>query len=149
MPAPHARPAGHPDRARCVWGSALLKICAAPGCEEFADAGGARCARHQKEQDVRRAAQKAAAQATPHAAAARALYADPRWKSAARAFLARHPLCGDCGELGVIEPATDVDHIVPHKGDRRRFWDRSNWQPLCHRCHSRKTAREVWHADRG
>jgi 5-methylcytosine-specific restriction enzyme A len=38
-----------------------------------------------------------------------------------------------------------VDHITPHKGDRQMFWDRSNWQSLCHRCHSRKTAREVFH----
>jgi 5-methylcytosine-specific restriction protein A len=22
------------------------------------------------------------------------------------------------------------------------FWDSSNWQPLCHECHSSKTARE-------
>jgi 5-methylcytosine-specific restriction protein A len=22
------------------------------------------------------------------------------------------------------------------------FWDQSNWQPLCHTCHSKKTARE-------
>jgi hypothetical protein len=26
-----------------------------------------------------------------------------------------------------------------------RIWDRTNWQRLCHRCHSRKTAREVFH----
>lgn len=127
----------------------MRKLCTAPGCEEVALPGRPRCAVHQAEQDGRRAAQKAAAQATPHAAAARALYADPRWKVAARRFLDRHPLCFDCGELGVVEPATDVDHVVPHKGDRGLFWDRSNWQALCHRCHGRKTAREVWHGDRG
>ena len=127
----------------------MRKLCAAPGCEEVAAPGKARCPDHQDDQDRRRAARKAAAQATPHAAAARALYADPRWTAAARRFLERHPLCVDCGELGVVEPATDVDHVVPHKGDRQLFWDRSNWQPLCHRCHSRKTAREVWHAHRG
>ena len=27
--------------------------------------------------------------------------------------------------------------IVAHKGDKRLFWDRSNWQPLCVTCHSR------------
>ncbi|MCR8827199.1 HNH endonuclease [Photobacterium sp. TY 1-4] len=42
-------------------------------------------------------------------------------------------------------PATDVDHITPHKGDRRLFFDQSNWQSLCKSCHSRKTAREVFH----
>ena len=35
-----------------------------------------------------------------------------------------------------------VDHIIPHKGDKVLFWDRSNWQPLCKTCHDTKTARE-------
>ncbi len=38
--------------------------------------------------------------------------------------------------------ATDVDHIVPYRGNMKVFWDRSNWQALCHRRHSRKTRRE-------
>lgn len=125
------------------------KLCCAPGCEDLAEPGGARCADCRAEQDARRADQRAAAQATPHASAARALYADPRWRRAAASFLKRHPVCADCASLGRIEPATDVDHIEPHKGDRALFWDRSNWQALCHSCHSRKTAREVWHGGTG
>jgi 5-methylcytosine-specific restriction protein A len=35
-----------------------------------------------------------------------------------------------------------VDHIVPHKGDMRLFWDPRNHQGLCERCHNSKTARE-------
>ena len=35
-----------------------------------------------------------------------------------------------------------VDHITPHRGDMRLFWDRRNWQGLCRPCHSRKTRRE-------
>ena len=31
--------------------------------------------------------------------------------------------------------ATVVDHIIPHKGDSDLFWDESNWQSLCKRCH--------------
>ena len=27
-----------------------------------------------------------------------------------------------------------LDHIVPHKGDMKVFWDRANWQGLCDRC---------------
>ena len=34
---------------------------------------------------------------------------------------------------------TVVDHIVPHRGDARLFWDEDNWQPLCKSCHDRKT----------
>ncbi len=34
------------------------------------------------------------------------------------------------------------DHIVPHKGDQRLFWDPENRQTLCEHCHNRKTALE-------
>lgn len=53
-----------------------------------------------------------------------------------------HPWCEECLRHGLRTPATEVDHIIPHKGDRGLFWDRKNWQSLCHRCHSIKTARE-------
>lgn len=121
------------------------KLCAAPGCEELAEIGVARCAQHLAEAQARRAQARARAQQSEEAVRYRALYADPRWRRAAKAFLARHPLCRDCGELGVVEAAVEVDHIRRHKGDRQLFWDQANWQPLCKRCHSRKTAREVFH----
>ncbi|WP_324290694.1 AAA family ATPase [Ancylobacter sp. SL191] len=34
-------------------------------------------------------------------------------------------------------PATVVDHIIPHRGDSKLFWSRSNWQALCVTHHSR------------
>lgn len=77
------------------------------------------------------------------------LYATQRWQRASRKFLARNPLCADCGDLGAVEAASEVDHIRPHRGDPKLFWRRSNWQPLCKRCHSRKTAREVFHPTGG
>jgi len=43
---------------------------------------------------------------------------------------------------GRMEPATETDHILPHNGDAEMFWDRSNWQGLCHMHHSKKTAAE-------
>jgi 5-methylcytosine-specific restriction protein A len=67
---------------------------------------------------------------------------DSRWRKARLMFLRKHPLCVDCMKQGRVTPATDVDHIVPHRGNRELFWDESNWQALCHACHSRKTARE-------
>ena len=66
----------------------------------------------------------------------------PRWRRARAAYLARHPLCVSCGAAGRLEPATVVDHIVPHKGDSVLFWDRANWQSMCKSCHDAKTARE-------
>ena len=40
---------------------------------------------------------------------------------------------------GRYRKASVVDHIIPHRGDEALFWDRSNWQALCHRHHSIKT----------
>ena len=54
----------------------------------------------------------------------------------------KHPLCVECQRKGKLTPATVVDHIIPHRGDQKLFWDRSNWQALCHRHHSMKTRRE-------
>ncbi len=56
--------------------------------------------------------------------------------------MSEHPLCAECERAGRVVAGTEVDHIVPHRGDKRLFWDRSNWQTLCRACHSRKTAVE-------
>jgi 5-methylcytosine-specific restriction protein A len=65
-----------------------------------------------------------------------------KWQQARKGFLSKHPLCVQCELVGVVTASTDVDHIVPHRGDKELFWTRSNWQALCHSCHSRKTATE-------
>jgi len=66
------------------------------------------------------------------------------WQKARRAFLARpeNVLCRSCSARGRTVVATVVDHIIPHQGDQALFWDAGNWQPLCERCHNRKTATE-------
>jgi 5-methylcytosine-specific restriction enzyme A len=65
-----------------------------------------------------------------------------RWRRARAAYLARHPLCARCSAEGRLELAVVVDHVTPHRGDARLFWDEANWQGLCKRCHDAKTARE-------
>jgi 5-methylcytosine-specific restriction enzyme A len=65
-----------------------------------------------------------------------------RWDKARLTHLAQFPLCAKCQAVGRIEPATTVDHIVPHKGDQARFWDRSNWQSLCTTHHNAAKQRE-------
>lgn len=67
-----------------------------------------------------------------------------RWQAASKGFLRAHPFCAceDCAKLIHPEAATVVDHVIPHRGDMRLFWDRANWQPMAKRCHDRKTARE-------
>lgn len=63
-----------------------------------------------------------------------------RWRAYRLAYLRSHPLCAQCEREGRLSPATVVDHIVPHRGDRALFWQHDNHQPLCKPCHDRKTA---------
>lgn len=65
-----------------------------------------------------------------------------RWQKARKAFLHANPLCKYCKDNGKYVEATVVDHIIPHRGDQKLFWDRNNWQPLCKKCHDEKTWRE-------
>lgn len=68
----------------------------------------------------------------------------PRWRKARNTYLSRpeNALCRSCQAQGKVTVATVVDHIKPHKGDQKLFWDTANWQPLCKPCHDSKTARE-------
>ena len=61
------------------------------------------------------------------------------WEQARLAHLEASPLCVHCEREGRLIPATVVDHVIPHRGDKALFWDRDNWQSLCAPCHSRKT----------
>lgn len=67
---------------------------------------------------------------------------DARWRRARLGYLREHPLCAECARHDRLEGALVVDHIKPHNGNPLLFWDIKNWQPLCKRCHDRKTATE-------
>lgn len=56
-------------------------------------------------------------------------------------FLALHPWCSLQGD-GCTRLSTLVDHVIPHRGDARLFWNRDNWQGLCDHCHNVHKARE-------
>lgn len=58
-----------------------------------------------------------------------------RWSQARARFLAANPLCIMHKKLEQVVAATVVDHIVPHRGDSKLFWDKKNWQSLCKKCH--------------
>ncbi len=64
-----------------------------------------------------------------------------RWNAASKRYRVDHPYCVVCFVAGRIRLATEVDHVIPHRNDPLLFWDQDNWQALCHRCHSEKTAR--------
>lgn len=65
-----------------------------------------------------------------------------KWQKASKVFLSHNPLCRHCEKEDKIVLATVVDHVIPHKGDMKLFWDIENWQSLCSSCHNRKTAKE-------
>lgn len=69
---------------------------------------------------------------------------DSRWQRARKAFLAEpeNALCRQCRARGRLVASFQVDHIIPHRGDPKLFWSRSNWQPLCAACGAEKSARE-------
>ena len=100
--------------------------CRYPGCPNLCESG-TYCPEHSAESPDRMRG----------SAAERGYGAD--WRKARKPFLARNPLCNACMKQGVLTPATIVDHITPHRGDPRLFWDETNWQPLCKRCHDKKT----------
>ena len=108
--------------------------CVVPGCGE-AVIGRGRCATHTK---------TARAYTDRHHTGATA-YNSARWVRLSRAFRAEHPLCANAAANvpGCTLVATEVDHVVPHRGDVQRFFDVSNLQGLCRTCHSRKTHKET------
>lgn len=64
---------------------------------------------------------------------------DSKWDKERAAYLKAHPRCVMC-----CAPSRVVDHKTPHRGDKKLFWSRSNWQPLCTPCHSsRKQSMEA------
>jgi 5-methylcytosine-specific restriction protein A len=70
------------------------------------------------------------------------------WLNMRKRHLALNPLCVHCQQEGRYTQATDVDHIIPHKGDYNLFFDTENLQSLCKSCHSRKTLTEDMSAGR-
>ena len=67
---------------------------------------------------------------------------DRHWQKERAFFLSQNPLCAECDRQGDTTPAVLVDHVKAHKGNMSLFWDVSNWQSLCDRCHRIKSAKE-------
>lgn len=100
-----------------------LRPCSVPGCPEVAVKAG-RCARHAQLQE-RRPDERPSAAARGY---------DRKWRRIRRQFLARHPICADCGA-----EASQAHHIVPVAQGGTNRWE--NLMPLCEGCHARRTRR--------
>ena len=109
----------------------IKRFCRKQGCNALVESG--YCEKH-KQDDYKRYDQY-------RESAAKRGYGR-KWKRERARFLAKNPLCVECQRGDKLIAATVVDHIIPHKGDQKLFWDRKNWQPLCKRHHDQKTVRE-------
>ena len=99
-------------------------------CTKIAEQGKAYCEQHVKPE-------------TKNTRSSTQMGYDYRWQKIRKAFLQRNPLCVECMRTsGVVTPATVVDHIIPHKGNRKLFYDENNYQAMCHVCHNKKSANE-------
>ena len=80
--------------------------CRHPGCAALVPYGTKYCERHRPlhPEDSRSAAVRGYGKA---------------WQKARANYLASHPLCVECMKEGRYVKATDVDHIVPHRGDKK------------------------------
>jgi len=85
-----------------------MKPCRHPGCPKLTD--GMYCEEH------------ARLHASDRASASVRGY-NGRWEKARTRFLKAQPLCVRCMEQGRLTRATVVDHIIPHRGDAKLFWD--------------------------
>ena len=111
------------------------RICGKHGCNKLTDCGYCDAHRIEKQRLYTKEAN-----ANRESSAKRGY--DRRWQKTREHFLNANPSCVFClKEKQQHIPATVVDHIIPHRGDMSLFWDQENWQPLCKRCHDRKTAR--------
>lgn len=70
------------------------------------------------------------------------LLGDSRWQELSRVYRANNPFCVACQGLGKHTMATVTDHIIPARLDRDRWYDETNLQALCFRCHNKKTGHE-------
>jgi 5-methylcytosine-specific restriction protein A len=102
-------------------------ICSYPGCNELSH--DRYCGMHKKRMNKERNSINSK------------IY-NNQWRKASKTYLKENPLCVHCEKEDRLTPATEVDHIIPHGGDMKLFWDKSNWQTLCKKCHSIKTAKE-------
>lgn len=100
------------------------RICSMINCNKVTPGNQSRCNEHTpKSWDIKR-------EYNP-------FYSSARWKKTTKLFLSLYPICCKCERL-----AKHTDHII-RIVDGGDPYDFKNLQPLCIRCHSSKTAKEI------
>jgi 5-methylcytosine-specific restriction protein A len=93
--------------------------CSTPGCPELVR-GRARCEGHTRQVEAQRGT------ATERGY-------DALWRAYRLTFLRANPICVIClaEKPARVTPATVVDHVRAHKGNRALFWDVRNHRAVC------------------
>ena len=113
--------------------------CNFPHCNDFALANKPYCLKHCREKQSRFQRESKKDYTSNE------MY-NHRWKKLRRLILRSNPFCGECLKSGHHMPAIEVDHIIPHKGDKTNFYNEDNLKSLCKSCHSKKTMLEYHNA---
>lgn len=79
---------------------------------------------------------------SPEAAVYQKWYKTRSWQKRRAHHLAKEPWCRMCLLAGRRTQATTADHIDPHRGDLKKFWDVNNLQSLCDIHHGEKQRME-------
>jgi len=115
-------------------GRMRAKICAEAGCGALIPQDKTYCDKHKREKPA------------PFRGAVRSneeFYNTQRWKKLRRKILKRIPYCANCGEHE-NDPALEIHHVKPPRGDEELFFDGNNLIPVCPACHKRLTALEIY-----
>lgn len=107
-----------------------FKICAKAGCDEKTK--GRFCNQHKKLQWSGFDAKRENSNQRGY---------DYDWRKFRDWFLTEHPLCLFCLDDGLVNDATEVDHIKPLAEFPELKYHADNCRALCKRCHSVRT----WH----
>lgn len=110
-----------------------LKLCAHPSCSQRIAVNDRHCVVH-----ARVATREREQRRGPRTLDGESLSGGGRsgfWRALRSEVLERDPICRDCKK----ERASHADHVLPKRDGGRD--ELSNLKGLCHRCHSRKTAK--------
>ena len=109
------------------------KVCKKAGCGRAAEPGKDYCKQHISLQGQQRKIFNQRGKSGQY----HSMYESQEWRKRRAQFLKKYQRCFVCGA-----PATIADHIIPHRGDWKLFWDTANWQPLCKHCHDAHKQRQ-------
>jgi len=112
------------------------KICREAGCNTLVENNLIYCSKHKKEKPI------------PFQNAIRnneGLYNTTAWKKLRAEKIKEQPYCSKCGSDNKLH----VHHKIPPLGDEILFYDYSNLDVVCERCHRVHTNKEIYNRKNG